>query len=134
MMVGAQPMTLMRVFARIQPEENERRWYAISRRPTLFDTWAVHPSWGCVDANQSQQRILELPTAKEAPVAALAQGEESLGSPLIWMPAGPFLMGSVGDTDPQARTRNKSNTTAFRIRASATSPWRPPGASTGMRN
>lgn len=76
---------LVGVFARIRPEENERRWYAIAVEPTLFGAWAVHLSWGRLGTNQYQQQIQDFPTLEAATKEAQAQVERRLKRGYVWM-------------------------------------------------
>lgn len=71
-------MTSISFFTRVRPQDNEYRWYAIGRRPTLFGTWAVHLSWGRLGANRYQQRIVEFDAWEAAAAAARAQAERRL--------------------------------------------------------
>lgn len=68
----------VRLFVRIRPERNERRWYAVACCPTLFGTWGVLLSWGRLGTNWQRQRILEFSSADEARAQAEAQAARRL--------------------------------------------------------
>jgi predicted DNA-binding WGR domain protein len=68
----------LRLFNRIRPKDNERRWYAIVWGPTLWDTWAVRLVWGRLGTGRSQQQIREFDTSESAAAEAEAQVERRL--------------------------------------------------------
>ncbi|MCP4543651.1 MAG: WGR domain-containing protein [Chloroflexi bacterium] len=56
----------VRVFVKIDPTENERRWYVVSWGPTLFGKWAVVCTWGRLGTDWSQRQVQEFDTQDQA--------------------------------------------------------------------
>ncbi len=63
----------MQLFVKIDPEQNERRWYAVSWGPTLFGKWAVVCAWGRMGSDWAQRQVHEFDTQEEAAAEAEAQ-------------------------------------------------------------
>lgn len=65
-------------FVKVDPVENQRRWYVVAWGPTLFGNWAVVRSWGRLGTNWSQCRVEEFATVDEAIAEAEAQMERRM--------------------------------------------------------
>ncbi len=65
----------VRRFVKVNPAENQRRYYVVAWGPTLFGGWAVMRAWGRMGSNWGQRRIEEFATEEEAIAEAEAQVE-----------------------------------------------------------
>ena len=63
----------MQRFIKVDPAQNERRWYTVSWGPTLFGAWAVMRAWGRLGTGWSQRRVEEFLTAEQARAEVEAQ-------------------------------------------------------------
>jgi predicted DNA-binding WGR domain protein len=63
----------MQRFTKINPAQNERRWYVVSWGPTLFGAWAVMRAWGRLGTGWSQRRVEEFATPEQARAEVEAQ-------------------------------------------------------------
>ena len=63
----------VRMFIKVDPVENEQRWYVVSWGPTLFGSWAVVCTWGRLGTDWSQRQVQEFETQDEAAAEADAQ-------------------------------------------------------------
>ncbi len=49
----------VRLFHKVEPEQDVRRWYAVTWGPTLFGSWAVVCAWGRLETDWSQRQVRE---------------------------------------------------------------------------
>ncbi len=68
----------MRLFHKVEPEQDIRRWYTVTWGPTLFGTWAVVCAWGRLGTDWSQRQVREFDEEEEAACEAEAQIRQRL--------------------------------------------------------
>ena len=66
----------VRLFVRVNPVRNQRRWYAVIWGPTLFGSWAVVCAWGRLGTNWSRRRVRGFDTEEQIIAEAEAQVEQ----------------------------------------------------------
>ncbi len=68
----------VQLFVKVEPEQDVRRWYAVTWGPTLFGGWAVVCTWGRLGTDWSQQQVHEFDDEEKAVVEAEAQIRQRL--------------------------------------------------------
>ena len=64
----------VRLFVKVEPEQDVRRWCAVTWGPTLFGGWAVVCVWGRLGTDWSQRQVREFDDEEEA----MAEAEDQI--------------------------------------------------------